>query len=88
MRLEVRLELSKDAIVEMRLDVRTGEGMGFAGIDLEVVGNAGLNELLHELRRILEVHVVVARAVDEQQPALEIGGGIDYGEVSVASGKD
>ena len=56
--------------------------MGFAGIDLEIVGNAGLDELLDVLRRILEMHVVIARAVNKQQPALEIGGGIDYGEVA------
>src|SRR5580658_5192988 len=39
--LQIQLEMLKDLVVELGLVVDTGNRVGFAGIDVVVVGNAG-----------------------------------------------
>lgn len=48
-RLNVLFKLCQDAIVQMRAYVATGDGVGLTRINLQVVGNAGLNQLLYKL---------------------------------------
>lgn len=55
----------EDAVIEVGADVGAGDGMGLAGVELEVVGDAGFDQLLQELDGVFHVDVVVAGAVDQ-----------------------
>ena len=68
--LQVLVKVRKDAGVEMGAHFGASDGVGFARIDLEVVGDLGLDELLDVLHGVFDVDVVVAGAVDEQEMAL------------------
>ena len=68
------VEVVEDAGVEMSADIGAGDGVGLAGIELEVVGTLGLDELLDKLDGVLHVDVVIAGAMDEEEMALEVGG--------------
>jgi hypothetical protein len=64
------LELREDAVVEMSPHIGTGDGVCFAGIDLKVIRDASLDELLNELDGVLNVNVVVAGSMGQEQAAL------------------
>ena len=71
----------------MGAHIAAGDGMGFARVELEIVGYLRFDEFLDVLDGVLHVDVVVAGAVDEEQAAVEFGGGVDDGEVLVAFGE-
>ena len=62
------------------------DAVAFLRVDDGLVGLAGLLEGIHHLEGVGEEHVVVLDVVQEQEAALEIGGGVDGGAVFVAFG--
>ena len=72
--LQVHLKLRDDAVEQVCSHIGAGDGVCLARIDLQVIRNLGFNELLNELNGILDVHIVVAGTLDEQEMAFEPGG--------------
>ena len=72
------LQILQDEVGEFVVEVQTGvaavNGVVFVGIEEHLVLLVGLVELCHEVDGILEMHVVVGRAVDEQVVALQLVG--------------
>ena len=58
--------------------------MGFARVNLQIVGNAGLDQFLGVLNRVFEVYVVIARAMRDEQAPFQICRGAGDGKVFVA----
>ena len=58
----------------MQAGVAAVDGVVLVGIEEHLILLVGLVELRHEVDGILEMHVVVGRAVDEQIVALQLVG--------------
>lgn len=69
-RLEVLVELVDDAVEEADAVFSAGDGVGFAGVELEVVALLRLDELLDVLDGVGGVDVVVAGAVADEEMAV------------------
>jgi hypothetical protein len=63
---QVLLELSQDSFVQMSPHIGSGDGMGLARINLQVVRNAGLNQFLNVLDGVFEVDVVITGAMRDE----------------------
>ncbi len=89
--LQVGLELEEDAVEELVARLGAGDGVGLAREELQVIGNAGVDEWLEELDGVGEVDVVVAGALGDEEAAFEVGGVGDGGvggvDGSVGGGK-
>ena len=48
------------------------DAVGLARVELQIVGQIGIDQLLNELDRILKVYIVVSRALNQQQASLEV----------------
>ena len=72
------LQILQDEVGEFVVEVQTGVAavnrVVLVGIEEHLVLLVGLVELRHEVDGILEMHVVVGRAVDEQVVALQLVG--------------
>jgi len=77
--LEVGFELPEDAAEEFVACGGAGDGVGFAREELEVVGDASVDEGLEELDGVGHVYVVVACALGYEETALDLGGVGDRG---------
>ena len=76
--LSIPLQILQDVVRELVVEVQTGvaavNGVVLVGVEEHLVLLIGLVELRHEVDGILEMHVVVGRAVDEQVVALQLVG--------------
>ena len=61
----------------------SGDAVGLARVDEQIVGLAGLDEGVDEALGVLDVDVVVGRAVDQHQPPAQVSRGLDAGGVGV-----
>ena len=58
--------MGEDSLIQMSTHIGAGDGVGFARIDLQIVGNASFNQLLDILHGVFEVDVVVAGALRDE----------------------
>ena len=70
----------------MRPCVRSGNRMRLARIELQVIGQVRVDQLLDELDGVLQMHIVVARAMYQQQPPVQLVRIRHHGEVAVLVG--
>ena len=77
--LEVGFEVPEDAVEELVAGGGAGDGVGLAREELQVVGDASVDEGLDELDGVGHVDVVVAGALGDEEMAFEFGGVGDGG---------
>ncbi len=69
-----------DHVEEMRARIRSGDAVGFIGIDHQPELDAGLDERVDHLHAVLKMHIVIARAMRHQERAVQLRGiGRDVG---------
>jgi uroporphyrinogen III methyltransferase/synthase len=61
--------------VEKPIGGLAAEAVHLTGLDLELIRSVGLRQRLQEIHRVLQVHVVVRRAVDQENPGFQPGRG-------------
>jgi len=57
--------------------------MGLSRIDLQIVRNLRLNQHLHKLNRVSDMHVVITRPMDQQEMSLQFRRRIDHREILI-----
>src|SRR5271155_1750137 len=70
--LQVGLKLRQYPLVKVSARLGPRNRMCLSRVDLVVVWQVGVDQLLNELDRIRQVHVVIPGALDEQQMPLQI----------------
>ena len=75
---QVGFEVPEDAAEELVACGGAGDGVGFAREELQVVGDAGVDEWLDELDGVGHVDVVVAGALGDEETAFEFRGVGDW----------
>ena len=85
--LQVLLKVGDDPVEQHRAHIGTGDRVRLAREDLQVVRLSGLDQLLNVLDRVLNVYIVVSSAMAQQQPPLQMGGGVDHRKVAIAVGE-
>ncbi len=64
--------MRQDASEEVSGRIGAVDAVGFARVELQIIGQICIDQLLNELDRILNVDVVIPRALNQQQTSLEV----------------
>src|ERR1700677_4746347 len=75
--------MRQDSGEEVRASFSAADAMRLTRIKLQIIRQVGIDQLLNELNGVLDVYVVISRALDQQQASLKISGCVVHRIITV-----